>query len=144
MASSVYHSFFHELMLAAHDLTTTTGDQLQMQLHTSTYTPDVDHAVIGDLTNEVAAAGNYATGGESVTPGAMAPADVDGSDYAHFDITEDIVWTTATITARYGVLLNDTHASDALICYFDFGTDKTSTADDFTLAFHGSGLFSIA
>jgi hypothetical protein len=131
-------------MLAAHDLTTTTGAQLQMQLHTNVYSPDVDHAVIGDLTNEVVQAGNYVTGGESVTKGAMAPADDDGNDWAVFDITEDIVWAAATITAAFGVLLNDDHASDALICWFDFGGDKTSTADTYTLAFHATGLFTIA
>lgn len=144
MADAMYHSFFHELMLAAHDLTTTTGQQLQMQLHTSSYTPDIDHAVKTDLSNEHAATGNYSTGGVSVTKGAMAPADEDGNDRAVFDITEDMVWLVSTISAAYGVLLNDDHASDALICYFDFGGTQSSTAGTFTIAFHNSGLFAIA
>jgi hypothetical protein len=143
MADLMYHSFFHQLMLAAIDLTNTTGDVLKFQLHTSTYTPDVDHSVIGDLTNEVAAAGNYSTGGVTVTANTMTPSDDDGNDRAAFDITEDMVWASSTITARYGVLI-DTTATNALICSFDFGSDQTSTNGTFTVAFHSNGLWTIA
>jgi hypothetical protein len=144
LADLVYHSFFHQLMLAAHDLTTTTGTQLVLQLHTTSHTPDVDDAVRTDLDNEVAAAGNYDTGGLNITKGAMAPADDDGNDRAAFDITEDPTWSAATITAYYAILVDEDHGSDALVCLFDFGGNKTSTAGDFKIQFNAAGLFTIA
>ena len=43
------------------------GHTLKLSLHTSSYTPNLDtHEFYSDLTNELAATGNYATGGETV------------------------------------------------------------------------------
>lgn len=55
----------------------------------------------------------------------------------------DLSWTTATITARYGVIYDSTPGTDAtrpLIAYFDFGTDQTSTAGTFSVTFDATGI----
>jgi hypothetical protein len=49
------------------------SDSLKLTLHTSTYSPNLDtHAYVSDLTNELGTAGNYTSGGFTVT--AIAPA----------------------------------------------------------------------
>jgi len=57
----------------------------------------------------------------------------------------DASWTTATITARAAVILDDTLASplDALICLLNFGSDITSTAGTFTVQFAAGGFIQI-
>jgi len=141
MADLMYHNFFYELMIAAIDLTTTTGTQLKMMLLDTNHSAStVDDAVKTDVnTNELANTGGYTTDGEDVTKGAMTPTDDDANDRAYFDINEDIVWATATFSAYYAVLYDDTHASDALICSYDFGGIKTASGGDFTLQFAAPG-----
>jgi hypothetical protein len=46
----------------------------------------------------------------------------------------DSVWTTATITARGAMIYNSTQGNRC-VAVLDFGSDKTSTAGDFTVVF---------
>ena len=71
-----------------------------MSLHASSYTTNKDtHDKRDDLTNEVTCTGYTASGvATSVTVGAVTTND-------RVDVTFGVVsWTTATITARYGVI----------------------------------------
>ena len=43
-------------------------------------------------------------------------------------------WSTATITAR-GALIYNSSKSNKAVAVLDFGTDKTSTAGNFTVQF---------
>lgn len=137
MADQMYHEFYHQLFLAAHDLTTTTGSQLKVALMDTNHSAStVDDAIWTDVsTNELPTAGNYTQPGLNVTKGNMVPSDDDSNDRAVFDITMDMVWSTATFSAYYAVLYNDDHASDGLICSYDFGGVKTASGGDFTLQF---------
>ena len=47
----------------------------------------------------------------------------------------DTTWSSATITARGGLLFNDSVSGDPTCLVLDFGADKTSTAGDFTVQF---------
>lgn len=65
-----------------------------------------------------------------------------GTNIVVFDAA-DISWTTATITARYGVLYKSTGtaSTSALIGYFDFGSNQTSSGGTFALTIATSGIF---
>jgi len=140
MADVIYNSFKADIMNGNIDLDT---DDIYVMLVTSTYVPNIDtHEKRSDITNEVVGTGYTANGqalaGEVVTI-------EDGSDLGKFDAT-DAQWTTSTITARGAVLYKNRGGAaslDNLICYFDFGTDKTSTAGNFNLNWNASGILTL-
>lgn len=141
MASVIYNSFKRDIANGSIDLDT---DTINVMLVTSSYTPNIDtHTKRSDVTNEVANGNGYTTNGKSL---ASKTVTVDtANDRAIFDAT-DLVWTTATITARGAVLYKSrggASSADELICYIDFGADITSTAADFTLAFNASGIIAL-
>ncbi len=117
------------------------SDTFTAALCTSSYTPDrATHTVIGDLTNELA-----------------------GGDYARVNLTSPtktltgtaLKWTSSTIsfgnpvtlTAKYLVIFDNTHASDVLIGYVDLNTgggSASSTTGPFSVAPDGTlGWFTI-
>lgn len=93
---------------------------------------------------EIAAGGNYATGG------ALLPGKSSSINTATDTITltaSNVVWANSTITnARYAVLYISTGsaATDILIAAYDFGTNKSSSNDNFTFTINASGLLTIA
>lgn len=130
MASGIYHSFFERLGRGAGDLQSVT---VKCALVTSSYVFDKDHDYFNDITNEVAAGGGYTAGGATVT---VTVTDDDANDRCDI-VLGQAQWTTATITARGAVYYVDTAgaaSTDWLICFVDFGSDKTSTAGTFTLS----------
>ena len=66
----------------------------------------------------------------------------EANDRAEWDAA-DASWANATITARGAVLykkLGGAASADPLICYIDFGADKTSTAGTFTIQWSADGI----
>ena len=115
---------------------------LKCLLCTSSYTPNQDaHDYHADITNEVAAAGNYSTGGEILTSTTVATA----ARVMTFDAA-DTQWTSSTITARYAVIYDYTggsSATNALVCYVDFGENKISENGTFKIQWNASGIFTV-
>lgn len=134
MASLIYERLKANLMNKVVDLE---GDTINCQLHSSSYTPAATHNVLGDLTNELAATGNYSTGGEVLTTKAVTQAATTDWD------ADDTVWSSATFTARYGIIVDIT-ATNNLVALIDFGTDKTVTAGTFTIQWHTDGIITLA
>ncbi len=124
MADIVYTKFLEKLNQKLLDLD---SDDIKCVLLTSSYTPNKDHDFYSDLTNEVVGTG-YTAGGASLANTAVTSSDT--SDTAWFD-SDDVLWTTATITARYAVLYDNTRTEKDLITCYDFGSDKSSTGGDF-------------
>lgn len=115
---------------------------LKCLLCTSSYTPNQDaHDYHADITDEVAASGNYSTGGVVLTSTTVASAArVTTVDAANAQ------WTTSTITARYAVIYDYTggaSATNALVCYIDFGENKISENGTFEIQFNASGIFTV-
>ena len=109
------------------------GHILKLSLHTSSYVPDYDtDEFYSDLTNELSATGNYATGGETVG-GLTSDVDTSG-DFAYLD-GDSVTWTALTPSApfRYAALY-DTSDSDRLILLVNFGTNQDPAGDDFVVA----------
>ncbi len=65
-------------------------------------------------------------------------------DEGVFD-ADDVTWSTSTITARGAIVYKSTGtaANDLLICYFDFGADKSSSAGNFTITWNAEGIVNL-
>jgi len=119
-------SFKQELFEGVHDLQVA-GSTYNMALYDNTAT--LTAATTAYTTSgELAAAGNYTTGGNALTN--IDPT-VDGTT-AICDFVDE-VWATATFTA-YGALIYKDTTNEALVV-LDFGGAKTATAGDFTVQF---------
>lgn len=120
-------SFKVELLTATHNFTTSTGDVFKIALYTSSASLDATTTAY-TTSNEVVGTG-YTAGGNTltnVTPTASGTTAL--TDFA------DTTWSTATITAR-GAMIYNSSKSNKAVCILDFGSDKTSTAGNFTIVF---------
>lgn len=120
-------SFKVELLTATHNFTASTGDVFKIALYTSSASLDATTTVY-TTSNEVVGTG-YTAGGNTltnVTPTASGTTAL--TDFA------DTTWSTATITAR-GAMIYNSSKSNKAVCILDFGSDKTSTAGNFTIVF---------
>ena len=79
-------------------------------------------------TNEVSGTG-YSAGG-----GTLTNIDPTTSGTTAFIDFANLTFSTATITARGALIYNSTNGNRT-VCVLDFGSDKTSTAGDFTIVF---------
>lgn len=127
MAEGWYNRFKANLMNKEIDME---ADTIKAALLVNTYTFDKDHDVLTDVNANETSGTGYTAGG--VTLASKAVAQDDTNDRATFDAA-DLSWTTATFTARYLVLWDDTVAGDPLIAAFDFGSDKSVTGGTFTV-----------
>lgn len=145
MANVIYNAFKNSVMGGSYNLT---DGSVYVALVNNSYTPDIDtEAYVADAgiiaSYSPSGATNYSTAGHALSDPALST--VAGSDYGRFDASD---WTlgTATVTARGAVLYSSSgagYAADPLICYFDFTTDQTATAGDFTIQWNGNGILNI-
>jgi hypothetical protein len=136
MASLIYNSFKKNIANGSIDLDT---DTIKVALVTSSYTPDQDtHEDMADVTNEVSSSG-YTTGGETLANKTITQDNT--NNRAVFD-ADDVTWTSTSMTARGAVIYKSTGtaATDLLIAYKDFGSDKTSSNGDFTITWDADGI----
>lgn len=110
-------------------------------LLTSAYTPNSAHTTYSQLTGEVANGNGYTTGGVELTSVTWTRS----GNTVTFDAA-DPSWTSATFTARYLVIYDDTPTSpaDPLVLLKDFGSDKSVTGGTFTVQFNASGIFTLS
>ena len=142
MASVLYNSFKADIMNGNIDLNT---DTVKAMLVTSSYSPNIDtHTKRSDITNEVAAAGGYSAGGETITTPTVTQDNT--NDCGTFD-GDNITWSSSTITARGAVLYKSrggAASADELIAYIDFGSDKISSAGDFIISWSANGIIRLS
>lgn len=112
-----FNSFVEQLAEAGHNLQSHT-----LKVMLTNTAPEATDAVKGDLT-EISAGNGYTAGGSQAAVSASAQT---GGTYK---LTLADVTFTATGGSigpfRYAVLYNDTHASDALIGFWDYGSALT-------------------
>ena len=121
-------SFKKELMTATHDFTASTGNTFKLALYTSSATLDASTTAYS-ATNETSGTGYSAGGGTltNVTPTTSGTTAL--TDFA------DLTFSSATITANGALIYNDTAAGDPSVVVLAFGSDKSSSAGDFTIQF---------
>jgi hypothetical protein len=126
-------SFKKELLEGGHDFKNSGGDTFKIALYdnNASFT-----AATTDYTtsNEVSNSGTYSAGG-----GTLTRVDPTTGGTTAFTDFSDITFTSATITARGALIYNTTEGGGTgttnSIVVLDFGSDKTSTAGDFQIAF---------
>jgi hypothetical protein len=118
-------SFKVDLLDGEHDFG---ADTFKIALYTSSATLDATTTAYS-ATNETSGTG-YTAGGNTLTV-STTPTSSGTTAYISFSNT---TWSTASITARGALIYNSTNA-DKAVAVLDFGSDKTSTAGDFTIQF---------
>jgi len=125
-------SFKVQLLSGAQNFNTGTTKVYKIALFTSSATLGAGTTTYsGSTSGEVANGGGYSTGGEILTV-SQIPTD-GGSGTTAFISFANVTWSAATITARGALIYNST--DDTAVAVLDFGSDKTSTAGDFTINF---------
>lgn len=121
-------SFKKALLDGEMDFSSDTAQTFKIALYTSSATLDATTTAYS-ATNEVSGTG-YTAGGNTLTI-SVNPTTSGTTAYLDF---ADTTWAAATITAR-GALIYKSGAGNPAIAVLDFGSDKTSTAGDFTIQF---------
>jgi len=126
-------SFKKELLEGGHNFLASGGDTFKLALYdnnASFTAATTDYTA----TNEVGNSGSYAAGGGTLTN--VNPTSSGTTAFSDFD---DLTFTSATITARGALIYNTTEGAGTgttnTVVVLDFGSDKTSTAGDFQIAF---------
>jgi len=122
-------SFKRELLEAVHNFKLSGGNTFKLALYTNSASFTAATTAY-TATNEVGASGSYAAGG-----GTLTRIDPTTSGTTAFTDFADLTFTSATITARGALIYNDTAVGDPTVVVLDFGSDKTSTAGNFTIVF---------
>ena len=94
------------------------------------------------ITNEVAAGGNYTTGGTSAT---ITIAGTAGT--VTIDNTVDSSWASSTITAKWAVTYSNTATNKEALGFVDLDTgggSLSSSNGTFSITWNASGLFTVA
>jgi len=111
------------------DFSSGTSQTFKIALYTSSATLGASTTAYS-ATNEVSGTG-YSAGGNTLTISAN-PTSSGTTAYLDF---ADTTWSTATITARGALIYLADGATNPAVAVLDFGSDKTSTAGDFTIQF---------
>jgi hypothetical protein len=122
-------SFKVQLLSGSQNFNTGTTKVYKIALYTSAATLGAATTDYSSTTNEVANGGGYTTGGNTLT---VSQIPTSSGTTAFIDFA-DTTWSAATITARGALIYNST--DDTAVAVLDFGSDKTSTAGDFTIIF---------
>jgi hypothetical protein len=119
-------SFKVQLLNGQHNFSANT---FKLALYTSSATLS-ENTTAYSATNEVASAGNYSAGGNTLSV-SVTPTNTGNVAFISFSNTS---WANATITAN-GALIYNTNLSNAAVCVLAFGGDKTSTNGTFAVNF---------
>ena len=105
------------------------ADTFKLALYTSSATLN-ENTTAYTTSNEVASAGNYSAGGNTLTV-SVTPTNSGNVAYISFSNTS---WANATITAN-GALIYNNSKSNSAVAILAFGGDKTSTNGTFAVNF---------
>lgn len=121
-------SFKVQILGGDFDFSSGTSDVFKIALFTSSASLDATTTAYS-TSNEVTGTG-YTAGGNTLT----ISANPTSSGTTAFLDFADTTWSSATITAR-GALIYKSGGGNPAVAVLDFGSDKTSTAGDFTIVF---------
>jgi hypothetical protein len=136
-------SFKAQLMLGVHDFRPTGqsgADTFKLALYTSSASLDANttaYTATGEATGVTA-------GGAALTNTGVGTTNTNATAGTGFTDFSDLTFSNVTTTARGALIYNSTPSANdnsnaaltnAAVCVLDFGSDKTSTAGDFTIIF---------
>jgi len=138
MSDIIFNKFKAGLLQGSYNLTTL---PVWVALVNNSYTPNIDTHLYGtsprvyEITGSGYAAGGLALSGPNVLQ--------DNTGDRGILYGTNIAWDNATFIARGAVLYGSSGAgmaSDPLLCYFDFTTDKSVTAGTFAIQWSANGI----
>lgn len=139
MASGIHNIFKAEIMKKTMDLV---NDTVKVALLNNSHSFNADTSLWASVSaNELAASGGYTTGGATLASKTVTQDDT--NDKGVFDAA-DVSWTSATFTAYFAVIYDDTTTGDMLIATIDFGGAQQVTAGTFTIQWNASGIITIS
>jgi hypothetical protein len=121
-------SFKGELLEAVHNFKNSGGNTFRLALYTNS--ASFTAATTAYTSSNEVSGTNYTAKGNSLT-------NVDPSTSGTTALTDfaDTSWSSSTITARGGLLFNDSASGDPACLVLDFGADKSSSSGTFTVQF---------
>jgi hypothetical protein len=122
-------SFKVEILGGDFDFSSGTAQVFKIALYTSSATLGATTTAYSTSDEVVGTA--YTAGGNTLTISAN-PASSGTTAFLDF---ADTTWSTATITARGALIYLANGGTNPAVAVLDFGSDKTSTAGDFTIVF---------
>lgn len=134
---AVYNKAKERFFLGEIDLVDDVLDLLLME----GYTPDIDaHEDWTDVSAQEASGTGYDAGGKTFSNKTV---DFDsGTDVCTFDSTDAPTWTGLDCgTPSHAILMDNTHASDALVLYWELG--RASNGGDYGVTYHGDGILTL-
>ncbi len=138
MASGIHNRFKWNILGGLCDLDAA-GDTIKVALMATTHTfVDTENTWSQVSVDELSTGGGYTSPGQNLAGQALTQAAT-----TKFDGT-DIAWTSATFSAFFAVLYDDTLAGDDLIATIDFGGEQQVTAGTFTIQWHANGIITLA
>ena len=121
-------SFKKEILEAKHNFLSSGGNTFKIALYTSS--ASLGAATTAYTTSNEVSGTNYTAKGNTLT--CVSPS-LDGTtaitDFA------DTTWSSSTITARGALIFNEDASGDTSVLVLNFGSDKSSSSGDFTIAF---------
>lgn len=125
-------SFKQELLVGSHNFTASSGDTFKLAMYTNSASFDASTTDY-TATNEVSGTG-YSAGGAALTN--VTPTTSGTTALTDF---ADLTFSSSTITARGALIYNTTTAGGTgttdTVVVLDFGSDKSSSAGDFSIVF---------
>ena len=130
MANVIPNSFRGELFSGTHNFASG-GNTFKIALYTGSIA-----SVYTTASTTVSATNEVSTGGSSnyTRQDLSSQAVASSTAVASVDFG-DSTWSSATFTAAFAAIYNDTAASDPLVVVLDFGGDKTCTNGTFKISF---------
>ena len=121
-------SFKGELLEAVHNFKNSGGNTFRLALYTNS--ASFTAATTAYTSSNEVSGTNYTAKGNSLT-------NVDPSTSGTTALTDfaDTSWSSSSITARGGLLFNDSASGDLSCLVLDFGADKSSSSGTFTVQF---------
>ena len=135
MASGTYDVWRTEILKKTVDMV---NDTVKCALYNNSFAFVTALAAYA-TTNELATAGGYTQGGATLANKAVTTA----SNKGVFD-ADDVAWTTATFSAYFALLYDDTTATKYPIACIDFGSVQTVTGGTFTIQWSASGIITVS
>ena len=117
------------------------GDNMKVALVKDTYTPSQDtNAYWADVVAHEATGTGYTAGGAALASKTMT---YDGGTNKTKLTAANSQWPASTLTARYGVVYDDSPATAAtkpLIGYIDFGANQSTSNTTFEIVWSAAGI----
>lgn len=134
---AIFNKFKMEALKGSIDLS---SDTIKVMLMSSAYTPNISTDLfVSNISAYQITAPGYTAGGKTIANAIVIQDNADNDGV--FD-GDDVTWPNSSITARYAVVYKDSGipGTSPLISFIDFGADRSSLNEAFTISWNAEGI----